>query len=176
MELTQACIKETLRLHPPISMSLPRIVPSEGAIIDGQFYPGGTQVSVAPYVFHRTEQAYGKDARLFNPHRWLNINDEQRRLLEKNNLTFGGGSRQCIGKNISLMELSKAIPSLLRAFRFAFPLERQAGSDVIARRDSDGKWKQDAPWTCSSTWFLDAQDLLLTVVERDVDDDDDDTN
>ncbi|UZJ54117.1 hypothetical protein CBS101457_003437 [Exobasidium rhododendri] len=159
LELTQACIKETLRLHPPISMSLPRLVPSEGAIIDGHFLAGNTQVSVSPYVFHRTTQAYGQDARQYNPHRWLNISDEKRRELERNNLTFGGGSRQCIGKNISLMELSKVIPSLLRSFSFGNPNQmRHQSSETIPRRDSDGEWKtQGVPWTCDSTWFLDAK-------------------
>lgn len=31
---------------------------------------------------------------------------------------FGAGARTCIGKNISLLELSKAIPQLVRNFEF----------------------------------------------------------
>jgi cytochrome P450 len=157
LELTQACIKETLRLHPPISMSLPRLVPREGAVIDGHFLAGNTQVSVSPYVFHRTRQAYGEDARQYNPQRWLNVTDAKRRELERNNLTFGGGSRQCIGKNISLMELSKVIPSMLRRFHFAIP-EDVLSTATSPRRDSNGRWaSQGTPWTCDSTWFLDAK-------------------
>jgi cytochrome P450 len=154
--LTQACIKETLRLHPPISMSLPRIVPAGGTIIDNRFLAAGTEVSVSPYVFHRTKQAYGDDARQYKPHRWLNVSDDQRRLLEKHNLTFGGGSRQCIGKNISLMELSKVLPTLLRTFSFSITSSSQSRDNGL-RRDCDGSWTRNAPWSCDSTWFLDAK-------------------
>lgn len=31
---------------------------------------------------------------------------------------FGGGARTCIGKNISLMEIGKLIPQLIRRFDF----------------------------------------------------------
>ncbi|GES65319.1 cytochrome P450 [Aspergillus terreus] len=33
-------------------------------------------------------------------------------------LTFGAGSRTCIGKNISLLEMSKVLPQLYRKFEF----------------------------------------------------------
>jgi cytochrome P450 len=33
-------------------------------------------------------------------------------------LKFGMGSRTCIGKNISLMEISKVVPQLVRHFEF----------------------------------------------------------
>jgi len=35
------------------------------------------------------------------------------------NLAFGMGSRTCIGKNISLLEMSKLVPQLVRRFDLA---------------------------------------------------------
>ncbi len=96
LPLFQACVKETLRLHPPASMSLPRFVPPEGAIIDGMAFPAGTQVSCSPFVLHRTKEAYGPDAEVWRPERWLNLSDDDRRNMERCNMSFGGGSRQCI--------------------------------------------------------------------------------
>ena len=78
--------------------------------------PAGVQVSVAPYVLHRSKAAYGDDARSYNPRRWLDVDEQKRKDLERNNLAFGGGNRQCIGKNISLMEINKILPTVLRIF------------------------------------------------------------
>jgi cytochrome P450 len=101
LPLFQACVKETLRLHPPASMSLPRFVPPEGAVIDGMTFPAGTEVSCSPYVVHRTSEAYGADAEVWRPERWLDLSDEDRRAMERCNLSFGAGSRQCIVSNLT---------------------------------------------------------------------------
>lgn len=162
LELLQACIKETLRLNPPISMSLPRYVADkQGSMLhighaskeldarSSIVVPVGCQVSVSPYVLHRNTSVYGHDARQFNPYRWLNLDEVQRREMEKNNLAFGGGARQCIGKNISLMEINKALPSLLRTFDIRFP----DFEPTWQGRDSDGRSGHQVPWKCQSTWF-----------------------
>lgn len=163
LEYLQACIKETLRLHPPISMSLPRLVPPGGDVIDGHFYPGGTIVGVSPYIVHRDRSIWGQDALEFKPERWLNINEEQRRHLERNFFSFGGGARQCIGKNISMMEITKTLPRLLWHFDFspsATAQRRKPG------RGSGGRFAPDEPWHVSSSWFLNAEELYLDVRAR----------
>ena len=40
----QACIKEGLRLFPPVTGLLSKMVPPEGDTIDGVFLPGGTDI------------------------------------------------------------------------------------------------------------------------------------
>ncbi|KAJ7123341.1 cytochrome P450 [Mycena filopes] len=62
MKFLEACIKETLRLHPPVRTSGPRQVPrgSQGKVIAGVFVPEGTQVYVPPYSLHL-------DPRYFSP-------------------------------------------------------------------------------------------------------------
>jgi cytochrome P450 len=40
--------------------------------------------------------------------------------MEQNLTPFGLGSRTCIGKNISLLELNKVVPVLVRDFDFDF--------------------------------------------------------
>lgn len=170
LELLQACIKETLRLHPPISMSLPRCVADRDGLVlhqgveeysskgsgGGIVIPKGCQVSVAPYVLHRSKAAFGGDARSYNPYRWIDLDERKRKDLERHNLTFGGGSRSCIGKNISLMEINKVLPTLLRAFDFCLPAAHQYGP-TFEGRDADGRIGRDVPWRCQSTWFLEVQ-------------------
>ena len=101
----QACIKESLRVHPPIAMELPRIIPAEGMLLCGRFVPGGTSVGVSPYIVHRQEEAYGEDAKLFRPERWIDADKaekeggdggEARRRLERFYFTFGGSTTSCI--------------------------------------------------------------------------------
>lgn len=41
LKFLQACIEEGLRMYPPISNGLPRLVPPTGALIDGQEVPAG---------------------------------------------------------------------------------------------------------------------------------------
>ena len=60
---------------------------------------------------------------------------------------FGAGSRSCIGKNISLLEMTKLVPSLVRRF------------DFVPADDDEGEW------TTRSGWFV-KQSIAVRVVER----------
>jgi cytochrome P450 len=55
---------------------------------------------MSPFVLHRCSEAYGDDAAVFRPERWLEADPEQRKTMEHNNLAFGAGPRVCIGKTI----------------------------------------------------------------------------
>ncbi|KAL4933001.1 cytochrome P450 [Aspergillus undulatus] len=117
MPYLQAVIKETLRLHPATGMILPRVVPSEGATIAGQFFPAKSVVGVNAWTIHRNPEIFGPDADLFRPERWLGPKEEIA-PLERNLFTFGAGARTCLGKNISLLEITKLVPMLYRHFDF----------------------------------------------------------
>ncbi|EPQ32241.1 uncharacterized protein PFL1_00438 [Pseudozyma flocculosa PF-1] len=149
----QACLKEVLRLHPPISMDLPRCVPPGGAMIAGRFIPEGTTVGMSPYVVHHNPDAFGQDCDAFRPERWIDATDDEKKRMDRYNLTFGGGSRTCIGKNISLMEVSKIVPELVTRFSFKVP-----GYKALEK----GK----VPFERKSAWFLEAHDLVLEVTPR----------
>jgi cytochrome P450 len=41
----QACIKEALRMWPPVPGMLSKLVPPEGDTINGMFIPGGTAIA-----------------------------------------------------------------------------------------------------------------------------------
>lgn len=111
-----ACIKEAFRLHPAAGLPLERVVPAAGVEISGRFIPGGTIVGCSPWVIHRREDIFGPETDRFIPERWLNAQPERLKAMEGRMLQFGAGSRTCIGKNISLMEIYKIVPSFLRRF------------------------------------------------------------
>ncbi|KIX93851.1 uncharacterized protein Z520_10476 [Fonsecaea multimorphosa CBS 102226] len=110
-----ACIKEGLRIHPSVGMSLPRHVPPGGATISGRFFPGGTRVGINAAVVHFDKNVFGDDALQFVPERWLQ--GEASVKMERYLFHFGQGARTCLGKNISLAEMYKIIPQFLRQFR-----------------------------------------------------------
>ncbi|KAE8328523.1 cytochrome P450 [Aspergillus sergii] len=118
MPYLQACIKEALRVHPAVGRPLPRVVPPEGLTIAGQYFPGGAIVGVNSWMAHYNEDIFGRDAAMFRPERWLESDKEKLSVMEQSLLTFGAGVRTCIGKNLSLLEMSKVIPELYRQLEF----------------------------------------------------------
>jgi len=111
-----ACIKEAFRLHPAVGLMLERVVPIQGAEICGEHIAGGTIVGCNPWVIHRRTEIFGDDAMAYRPERWTEADTETRKEMEGCMFHFGMGSRTCIGKNISLLEIYKLVPSFLRKF------------------------------------------------------------
>jgi len=171
LEYLQACIKEAVRLFTPVAMELPRIVPEGGMTIGKYFLPAGTHVGANAYVFHRTEHAYGPDAELFRPERWLHISEEVRATMERNFLSFGSGNRICIGKNIPLMEMSKLLPALLWRYSFSIiPRSKDSPHRRALGRSVDGIESKDGPGRVYSHWFLGIDDFWCDIALRRPDD------
>lgn len=116
----EAIVRESLRYLPGVSLSLERYVPPGGQkLVDGSFVPENTILAFNPYVICRNEDVWGPDAAEFKPERWLQRGGEsdeafKARLQAMNNadLSFGGGSRICIGKNMGLMQAYKVVATL----------------------------------------------------------------
>lgn len=116
-----ACVKEAFRLHPAPGLPMERIVPEPGLEIAGTYVKGGTIVGCNAWVLHRNEKIWGGDADEYRPERWADeTSSEKLKGMNGAMLQFGMGSRTCIGKNISLLEIYKLVPSLLRRFEIEF--------------------------------------------------------
>lgn len=90
-----AIVREGLRCFPPIPMSFPRYVPTNGRTISGFWVPGGTIVSAQPYTLHKNESAFPKPLE-FVPERWLSEKGVSER--EEMYFPFSRGSRGCLGR------------------------------------------------------------------------------
>jgi len=119
-----ACVKEALRLHPAVGLPLERIVPPQGAEICGEFIAGGTIVGSSAWVIHRRPEVFGPDVDSYRPERWLETTKETKKEMEGFMFQFGMGARTCIGKNISLLEIYKLVPSFLRRFEVGHLLQQ----------------------------------------------------
>ncbi|KAH8898076.1 cytochrome P450 [Thozetella sp. PMI_491] len=109
----QACIKESLRMFPPVPMGLPRVATKGGVTIGGRTFAEGTILSVSPSVVHFSKELWGPDVRDFNPDRWLRSDAT---TLEKYWIPFGAGYNSCPGHHIAKMEISKICATLLRDY------------------------------------------------------------
>ncbi|GAA5894423.1 hypothetical protein JCM6882_004815 [Rhodosporidiobolus microsporus] len=164
----QACLKETLRLHPAVPWVLPRVIPQGGAVVGGRHFAGGVNVGMSPYVFHRRAEAYGPDAATFRPERWLEASEEDKKVMERNLLTFGSGNRVCVGKNVALMEITKLAPSLLYRYKVSFTPRTASSPHTLPGRGIDGKLDEREPWHCESQWFSHQREFYCDVEERSV--------
>jgi cytochrome P450 len=131
-----------MRIHPSVQLCKPRLVPASGATVCGEYFPPGVTVGCNPYIIHRDRGTFGEDADVFRPERWL---DEKRaKEMAKAIITFGAGNRTCVGKNISLMEMQKVVPQLLRYFELSLA-------------------DQDAEWTTLNRWFNSQKGLIVNL-------------
>lgn len=124
-----AVVKEALRVHPGVGLLLERVVPEGGlALPDGGgggagFLPQGTVVGMNAWVVNNDKAVFGPDAESFAPERWLRAEGEAEEAWEERvkrmrdvMLSFGAGRRVCLGKELSLFEIYKVVPTLLGRF------------------------------------------------------------
>ncbi|WJX13942.1 hypothetical protein P8452_04276 [Trifolium repens] len=108
----QAVIKESLRLHPPAPMLLPRKARVD-VEISGYTIPKGAQVLINEWAIGRTE--IWDDAHLFLPERFLGSEIDVKGRHFK--LTpFGSGRRICPGSPLAVRMLHLMLGSLINCF------------------------------------------------------------
>ncbi|OOF99276.1 hypothetical protein ASPCADRAFT_42848 [Aspergillus carbonarius ITEM 5010] len=114
----RACLDEALRILPPTSAALPRRTPPEGAQILGQWIPGDTSVSMPIYAAHRDPEIFPAPEE-YRPGRWLD--PEARKRMEPYFIPFSTGARGCLGRNISYLEQTVVLASVVHRYDFALP-------------------------------------------------------
>jgi cytochrome P450 len=148
MPYLQAVMKEALRMHPAVGLPLWRVVTEGGVELAGTHFPAGTVVGVNAWVAHFNEDVFGPDAKEFRPERWLEAkNSERLKRMDAYYLPFGLGSRTCLGRHISELEMYKLIPRLVRDFEFEL--------------ESPGK-----DWSTENFWFVKAKDFGVRIKNR----------
>lgn len=109
-----ACVKETLRLHPPLILLLR--VAREDLEVSGFTIRAGELVGATPAVSNRLEDVFA-DAEEFRPERYLDP-----RFEDTSNpwtwIPFGAGKHRCVGAAFAQMQLKAIFSVLLRRFTF----------------------------------------------------------
>lgn len=112
--VTLAVVREALRLHPPVFF-LPRqaLVDDE---IDGFAIPAGAIVAPVVHVIHRHPDVWDHPDR-FDPGRFMALRAGGRHPLAW--MPFGTGHRQCLGKDVALLEGQIILARILQRYELA---------------------------------------------------------
>lgn len=116
-----AVINESLRLAEPDPNGNQRSTPKGGAVVNGKFIPGFTQLSIHKWTMQRDERNFTK-ALDFIPERWI---DEERENMDLHNhnikayMPFGAGIYSCVGKPLALLEMRLFITRFMRKLELA---------------------------------------------------------
>lgn len=168
MAYFMSCVKETLRLFPPTPIILPRFVCQGGLNLGEHMHiPEGTEIAANPWVTNRDPTVFGRDADKFRPERWLEVNELQLKEMEKLIFTFGHGSRECIGKNLALLEAQKLCLQVSddenanQKERFHVNNASQLLREFELRSTSPNK-----PWTCKDRGISIYENQWMTIQAR----------
>jgi cytochrome P450 len=142
----EAVMKEATRLHPGVGLILEREVPKGGADIAGHHFRAGTIVGINAWVLGHDADVF-PDPESFIPERWIDNTPDRLKEMEQSWFIFGAGARTCIGKNISLMEMAKLVPQLLREFTFELTYPEKE-------------------WTTTNVWFVIQRGLICNLTPR----------
>ncbi|XP_074560036.1 alpha-humulene 10-hydroxylase-like [Curcuma longa] len=112
-------IKETLRLHPPGPLLLPRLCTDTCEVL-GYRVPAGARVLINVFALGRDEAYWGSDAESFKPERFESGSVDFRGANFEF-LPFGVGRRICPGINFGLLTVETALAHLLFHFDWKLP-------------------------------------------------------
>ncbi|XP_046968055.1 probable cytochrome P450 301a1, mitochondrial [Vanessa cardui] len=125
----QACIKETMRLVPPIPL-LTRIL-SRNVTLDNYNIPRGTMIIMSTQDTSLKEGNFD-DATRFCPERWLK--PEAKNYHAFASIPFGYGARKCIGQNVAETMMSLLTIKVLQKYRLEYHYgDVQPSQGFIAR-------------------------------------------
>lgn len=115
----RAVLKESMRMLPPISLSIRRI--PKDLVLNGHHVPTGTDVLMALMTSYKSAEHF-EQADRFVPERWLKHSDETCPVISRKAhpfafLPFGFGARVCVGKRIAEMELEVLFTRLIRDYK-----------------------------------------------------------
>lgn len=134
LPLTLMVLQETLRLYPP-SYWIPRTAVAED-VVDGFRIPAGSMVALMTYAIHHHPDSWERPEQ-FDPWRFSPERSAGRHPLAW--LPFGGGQRQCIGKDFALMEGQLVFAQLLSRYEIEFvPGYRMEPNFAVALRPRGG--------------------------------------
>jgi len=120
MKYTEAVMKETLRLYPPVPKDMKQAV-EDDTLPDGTLIRAGQLVCYLPIAQGRSNRLWGKEAGcpheadVFYPERWMDEDFKPNMFYYP---VFQAGLRTCLGKDMALLEAKTLLAMIVREFDF----------------------------------------------------------
>ena len=118
LKYTQWCIKESLRLYPPVYSLLRKL--EEDTNLAGYLIPKNTLLELRFLNIHRNPE-FWKDPEVFDPLRFHPDNIEHQHPYAY--VPFSAGPRNCIGQNFAMNEERVVIASIIRKLKLSLVKE-----------------------------------------------------
>ncbi|KIX07822.1 uncharacterized protein Z518_02476 [Rhinocladiella mackenziei CBS 650.93] len=123
-----AVISEGIRISYGVTTRTPRIAPDEALRYKEWTIPPGTPISMTNSLVSMHPDIF-PEPETFKPERWL----DDGRSLERYQVAFSKGSRQCLGINLAYAEMFLTLATLWS--RFDFALFETTLDDVLMKHD-----------------------------------------
>lgn len=138
MPYLRATMYESLRMFYGVSHRAARVFPDRAMQYKDWIIPCGTPVSMTAIHILDSEDIFPEPYR-FQPERWLPLDTNGQRLL-RYLVTFGGGSRGCVGLELAKAEILTSLACVLRRFGARMRLK-----DTVRERDVDTVYDMFSP-------------------------------
>ena len=126
LKYTQWCIKEAMRLYPPVFQVYRRC--SEDIVLDGHCIPKNTQLGIFIYMIHHHPDVW-ENPEVFDPLRFHPSNAEKRHPYAY--IPFSAGPRNCIGQYFAVNEEKVVVGTIVS--RYVLSLVEGHKVEVVPR-------------------------------------------
>ncbi|XP_034852644.1 cytochrome P450 4F2 isoform X2 [Mirounga leonina] len=130
------CIKESLRLHPPVTV-IARCCTQDIRLPDGRVIPKGVTCLINIFATHHNPSVW-PDPEVYNPFRFDPENIKKRSPLAF--IPFSAGPRNCIGKTFAMTEMKVVLALTLLRFRVLPNQEEPCRMPELILRAEGGLW------------------------------------
>lgn len=131
--VTRSVIEEALRLHPPV-WQFPRDLNADEQVA-GWDIAKDTTLVLSTYGTHRNAEHW-RDPHTFDPRRFRGAAAKERHVSAY--FPFGGGRRQCVGKNLAMATLVTAVAMISQRFRITLATSTVPTAAFITMYPAEG--------------------------------------
>jgi cytochrome P450 len=128
LQYLSAFCNEVYRLHPAVPHV--RRQSGEATVICGHPIPKGTQLSISLRLFNHSPKLWTSDPHQFNPERWISDPVLGGALERQAFMTFGQGTRICIGERFARTEIKYLIATLVKSFEIELVRTEEDGGST----------------------------------------------